>query len=74
MVGVPVLLIVCVSAFVPFVWVMVVGEGCSGWRVFQRWVAVVRAGVVVFWLVLCVGVVLVWLCVSGVVGVGASVG
>ena len=84
MVGVPVLFVVCVSAFVPFVWVMVVGEGCSGWCVFQWWVAVVWAsrrvpGVpeclgVVGWLVSCVSVVVAWLCVSGVVGVGASVG
>lgn len=74
MVGVPVLLIVCVSAFVPFVWVMVVGEGCSGWCCFQYCVAVVWAsrrvpGVVVCVCVLvpgaCLGVV--WL-VSGVGG------
>ena len=37
------LLVVCVSAFVPFVWVMVVGDGCFGWCVFQWWVAVVSA-------------------------------
>lgn len=84
MVGVPVLLIVCVSAFVPFVWVMVVGVGVFWWCCFQWWVAVVLAsrrvpGVlarvgVVGWLVSCVCLVVAWLCVSGVVGVGASVG
>lgn len=86
MVGVPVLFIVCVSAFVPFVWVMAVGVGVSGfwWCCFQCCVAVVWAsrrvpGVLarvggVGWLVSCVRVVLAWLCVSGVVGVGASVG
>lgn len=105
------LLIVCVSAFVPFVCVMGVVVGVSGWWVFQCRVAVVLAsrrvpGVVVCvsWLVpgACLGVVwlvsgvggLVWACsgvvwlvpgawacvvgasvgVSGVVGVGASVG
>lgn len=77
------LLIVCVSAFVPFVWVMAVGVGVSGfwWCVFQCRVAVVSAsrrvpGVLacVGWLVSCVSVVLAWLCVSGVVGVCASVG
>ena len=86
MVGVPVLLVVCDSALVPFVWVMAVGVGCSGWCCFQCWVAVVWAssvvpgvleclgvvvggvGVVVFWLVSCVGgLVVFWLCVSGVV-------
>ena len=77
------LFIVCVSAFVPFVWVMVVGVGVSGfwWWVFQCRVAVVSAsrrvpgvlavGGVVGWLVSCVSVVLAWLCVWGV---GASVG
>lgn len=84
MVGVPVLLIVCVSAFVSFVCVMGVVVGVSGWWVFQWWVAVVLVsrrvpGVLacvggVGWLVSCVSVVLAWLCVSGVVGVGASVG
>lgn len=75
------LLIVCVSAFVPFVWVMAVGVGVSGfwWCVFQCRVAVVSAsrrvpGVVVCvsWLVpvACLGVV--WL-VSGVSGVCAGV-
>ena len=84
MVGVPVLLVVCDSAPVPPVWVMAVGEGCSGWCVFQYWVAVVWAssvvpgvpeclGVVVFWLVSCVGVLVAWLCVFGVVVV-AGVG
>ena len=76
MVGVPVLLVVCVSAFVPFVCVMVVGVGCSGCRVFQWWVAVASlsrrvpgVGVrVLVWLVLgvCSGVG--WL-VFGVSGV-----
>ena len=72
------LLIVCVSAFVPFVWVMAVGVGVSGfwWCVFQCRVAVVWAsrrvpGVVVCvsWLVpgACLGVV--WL----VFGVGGLV-
>lgn len=58
MVGVPVLFMVCVSAFVPFVWVMVVGCGVSGWCCFQYCVAVVSAsrrvpgvGVCVSWLV-----------------------
>ena len=83
MVGVPVLLVVCDSALVPPVWVMVVGEGCSGWCVFQYWVAVVSpsrrvpgVGVCVCVLVpdvsgACVG----WL-VVGACGcvVGASVG
>ena len=73
------LLIVCVSAFVPFVWVMAVGVGVSGWWVFQCRVAVVSAsrrvpgvGVCVSWLVpgACSGVV--WL-VSGVSGVCAGV-
>lgn len=72
------LLIVCVSAFVPFVWVMAVGVGVSGfwWCVFQCRVAVVSAsrrvpGVVVCvsWLVpgacgVCAGVV--WLVLVGV--------
>ena len=35
------LFIVCVSAFVPFVWVMVVGVGVSWWCCFQCRVAVV---------------------------------
>lgn len=72
------LLIVCVSAFVPFVWVMAVGVGVSGfwWCVFQCCVAVVSAsrrvpGVVVCVCVLvsgaCLGVV--WL----VFGVGGLV-
>ena len=67
MVGVPVLFVVCVSAFVPFTWVMAVGVGVSGfwWRVFQWCVAVVSAsrrapgvGGCVLWLVLgaCCGV------------------
>ena len=79
------LLIVCVSAFGPFVCVMAVGVGVSGfwWCVFQWCVAVVLAsrrvpGVpeclgVVGWVVSCVSVVLVWLWVSGVC-VGVSVG
>lgn len=52
------LFMVCVSAFVPFTWVMVVGVGVSGfwWCVFQWCVAVVSAsrrvpGVCVSWLV-----------------------
>lgn len=52
------LLIVCVSAFVPFVWVMGVVVGVSGCCVFHWWVAVVSAsrrvpgvGVCVSWLV-----------------------
>ena len=75
------LFIVCVSAFVPFVCVMAVGVGVSGfwWCVFQWCVAVVLAsrrvpGVVVCvsWLApgVCLGVV--WL-VSGVSGVCAGV-
>ena len=78
------LLVVCVGACWPFVCVMVAPVGVSPWWcVFQWWVAVVSAsrrvpGVlavvgVVGWLVSCVRVVLAWLCVSGVVGVGVSV-
>lgn len=76
------LLIVCVSAFVPFVWVMGVVVGVSGCCVFHWWVAVVWAsrrvpgvGVCVCVLVpgVCLGVVWLvsgaWACV-----VGASVG
>ena len=78
----------CDSACWPFVWVMAVGVGVSGfwWRVFQCFVAVVPLsrrvpgvpeclGVVgvVGWVVSCVSVVLVWLWVSGVC-VGVSVG
>ena len=37
------LLVVWVGACVPFAWVMVVGEGCSGWCCFQCCVAVVWA-------------------------------
>lgn len=80
MVGVPVLLIVCVSAFVPFVWVMGVVVGVFGvwWCVFQCCVAVVWASSVVPGVLACVvsgacsGV---FLLVSGVVcsGVGVSV-
>ena len=80
MVGVPVLFMVCVSAFVPFVWVMAVGVGVSGfwWCVFQCCVAVVWASSVVPGVLACVvsgacsGV---FLLVSGVVcsGVGVSV-
>ena len=64
------LFMVCVSAFVPFVWVMVVGCGVSGWRVFQCRVAVVSAsrrvpGVVLgFGVWACSGVA--WLWVPGV--------
>lgn len=59
------LLMVCVGACWPFTCVMVVGEGCSGWCVFQWCVAVVPpsrrvpgVGVCVSWLVLgaCLGV------------------
>lgn len=78
------LFMVCVSAFVPFVWVMAVGVGVSGfwWCVFQWCVAVVFAsrrvpgvGVCVSWLVpgACSGVV--WLVVGACACVvGASVG
>ena len=82
MVGVPVLLMVCVGACWPFTCVMVVGEGCSGWCVFQYCVAVVCAsrrvpgvGVCVSWLVpgACSGVG--WLVVGACARVvGASVG
>ena len=74
------LLIVCVSAFVPFVWVMGVVVGVCGvwWCVFQCCVAVVWASSVVPGVLACVvsgacsGV---FLLVSGVVcsGVGVSV-
>ena len=66
MVGVPVLLIVCVSAFVPFVWVMGVVVGVFGvwWRVFQCRVAVVSASRRVPGVVLGFGV---WVACSGVV-------
>lgn len=66
---------VWVGACVPFTWVMVVGEGCSGWCCFQYCVAVVSAsrrvpgvGVGVCVLV-CSGVG--WL-VPGVSGVGVA--
>ena len=82
-VGVPVLLVVCVGACWPFTCVMAVGVGVFWWCVFQCRVAVVFLsrrvpGVlavvgVVGWLVSCVSVVLAWLCVSGVVGVGVCV-
>lgn len=83
MVGVPVLFMVWVGACAPFVWVMVVGEGCSGWCCFQYCVAVVWAssvvpGVVVGFgvLVVCLGVVLLVVGAYGVWArvVGASVG
>ena len=84
MVGVPVLFWVCDSACVLLVCVMAVGVGVFWWCCFQWCVAVVSVsrrvpGVlavvgVVGWLVSCVSVVLVWLCVCGVVGVGACVG
>ena len=83
MVGVPVLLIVCVSAFVPFVWVMGVVVGVSGCCVFHWCVAVVSASRRVPGAVLGFGVWVVCLGVAGlVVGacgacacvVGASVG
>lgn len=75
------LLVVCDSALVLLVWVMVVGEGCSGWCCFQWLVAVVFAsrrvpgvGVCVSWLVpdvsgACVG----WLVLVGVAGAGVGV-
>lgn len=76
------LLMVCVWACWPFTCVMVVGEGCSGWCVFQYCVAVVCAsrrvpgvGVCVSWLVpgACSGVG--WLVVGACARVvGASVG
>lgn len=76
MVGVPVLFIVCVGACWPFVCVMAVGVGVSGfwWCVFQWCVAVVLAssvvpgvGVCVSWLVpgACSGA---WWLMSGVGG------
>lgn len=72
MVGVPVLLIVCVSAFVPFVWVMGVVVCVCGWCCFQCWVAVVWASRRVPGVGVCVS----WF-VSGacarVVGVGVGV-
>lgn len=64
MVGVPVLLVVCDSATVPFVCVMEVGVGVFWWRVFQWWVAVVWASSVVPGVVLGFGV---WVACSGVV-------
>lgn len=78
------LLIVCVSAFVPFVCVMAVVVGVSWWCVFQCWVAVVlssrRVPGVVGWLVSCVCLVVAcsWcVCVVvfwvGVAGVGVEV-
>lgn len=84
MVGVPVLFMVWVGACWPFVWVMAVGVGVSGfwWCVFQCRVAVVSAsrrvpgvGVCVSWLVpgACSGVG--WLVVGACARVvGASVG
>ena len=69
------LFMVCVSAFVPVVWVMAVGVGVFWWCCFQYCVAVVSAsrrvpGVVVCVCVLVLGACLgvVWL-VSGVSGV-----
>lgn len=80
------LFVVCVCACWPFVWVMAVGEGCSGLCCFQYCVAVVSASrrvpevlACVVWLVSGVGG-LVWACfgvgwlVSGVSGVCACVG
>lgn len=73
------LLIVCVSAFVPFVCVMGVVVGVSGWCCFQYCVAVVLASRRVPGVVLGFGV---WVACSGVVwlvfgvvcsGVGVSV-
>ena len=63
MVGVPVLLMVWVCACWPFVWVMVVGEGCSGWCCFQCCVAVVCASRRVPGVVVGFGV---WVACSGV--------
>lgn len=67
------LLIVCVSAFVPFVWVMAVGVGVSGfwWCVFQCCVAVVSASRRVPGVVLGFGV---WVACSGVVWLVSGVG
>ena len=80
MVGVPVLFIVWVCAFVPVVWVMVVVVGVFGWRVFQWCVAVVLPSRRVPGVSGCSGGGgLVWVC-PGVVGwlvfawVGAEVG
>lgn len=71
------LFMVCVGACWPFTCVMVVGEGCSGWCVFQYCVAVVCAsrrvpGVLVWGVcvLVCSGVV--WL-VPGVSGAKACV-
>lgn len=58
------LLVVWVCACWPFVWVMVVGEGCSGWCCFQWWVAVVLASRRVPGVVVGFGV---WVVCSGVV-------
>lgn len=48
----------CECACWPLTCVMVVGEGCSGWCVFQCWVAVVWASRRVPGVVACVGVLL----------------
>ena len=75
MVGVPVLLVVCVGACVPFTWVMAVGVGVSGfwWCVFQWCVAVVPASRRVPGVGSCVCVVLAcWWCAC-VVGLGVKV-
>ena len=60
------LLIVCVSAFVPLVWVMGVVVGVSGvwWRVFQCRVAVVLPSRRVPGVVLGFGVLVVATCVA----------
>lgn len=71
MVGVPVLLMVWVGAFVPFTWVMGVVVGVSGvwWCVFQWWVAVVSASRRVPGVVVCVS----WLVSGACLGVAGLV-
>lgn len=71
MVGVPVLLVACDSAWVPFTCVMVVAVGVSWWWVFQWWVAVVWASRRVPGVVLGFGV---WVVCSGVVWLVSGVG
>jgi len=73
MVGVPVLFCACDSATVPFVCVMAVGVGVSGfwWCVFQWCVAVVCASSVVPGVVVGFGV---WVVCSGVVWLVSGVG
>ena len=73
-VGVPVLFCACDSACWPFVCVMVVGCGVSGWRVFQYCVAVVSVSRRVPGVVVGFGVWVVCLGVAGLVfGVGGLV-